>query len=69
MEQKQDEISQQAIDDIISILDGYNQKEGNRMKIQVVDGEGLTTVHHHGRCDIGSPFACGLDFEVEDDMH
>ena len=68
MEDKmQVEVSEQAIEDIIAILDGYNHKEGNRMKIKVVEGEGVSMEHHHGRCDIGSPYACGLDFPVEED--
>jgi len=56
------------IERLIALLDGY---EGNRMTIQVVEAskqespdgdssmEVLKKAYHHGRCDVGSPFADG----------
>lgn len=56
----------QSIEDIIQILDGYTQSGGSRMKLKVVEGEGevLSRQYHHGRCDIGSPWAKGEAFDV-----
>lgn len=57
------EVSSQDIDAVIAILDGY---EGSRLKIDVVDGEGsvIDRQYHHGRCDVGSPWAQGKAFDV-----
>ena len=54
------------VDEIIALLDGYTQAGGSRMKLDVVEGEGevLSRKYHHGRCDVGSPWACGTAFDV-----
>lgn len=54
------------VDEIIALLDGYTQAGGSRLKIDVVEGQGevLTRQYHHGRCDVGSPWACGTAFDV-----
>lgn len=54
------------IDAIIAMLDGYAVSEGSRMKINVVDGDGTVVErqYHHGRCDVGSPWAKGQAFDV-----
>lgn len=54
------------VDEIIALLDGYTRAGGSRMKIEVVEGEGevLSRKYHHGRCDVGSPWACGTAFDV-----
>lgn len=60
-------VSQQSdVDEIIALLDGYTQAGGSRMKLEVVEGEGevLSRKYHHGRCDVGSPWACGTAFDV-----
>ena len=56
----------QSVEDIIQILDGYTQSGGSRMKLKVVEGEVgvLSRQYHHGRCDIGSPWAKGEAFDV-----
>ena len=56
------------IEEIIALLDGYVESEGSRMKIQVTEGEGkvMDKKYHHGRCDVGSPFAKGQLFDLED---
>ena len=56
----------QSVEDIIQILDGYTQSGGSRMKLKVVEGEGevLSRLYHHGRCDVGSPWAKGEAFDV-----
>lgn len=62
----QEKISEQDLDAIISLLDNYSQSGGSRLKLDVVEGEGeiLDRQYHHGRCDIGSPWASGQAFDV-----
>lgn len=57
------------VDEIIKLLDGYTQAGGSRLKIDVVEGRGevLSRQYHHGRCDVGSPWACGTAFDVLED--
>lgn len=54
------------IDAIIALLDDYAVSGGSRMKINVVDGDGsvVEKQYHHGRCDVGSPWAKGQAFDV-----
>ena len=54
------------VDKIIEMLDGYAQTGGSRLKIDVVEGQGevISRQYHHGRCDVGSPWACGTPFDV-----
>lgn len=54
------------IDALIAILDGFVEAEGSRLKIQVTEGEGkvLEKQYHHGRCDVGSPWAKGTAFDL-----
>lgn len=61
-----DNNEQKSIDDIIAILDNYAMNEGSRMKIKVEEGNGevLSRRYHHGRCDVGSPWAKGEHFDV-----
>lgn len=56
------------IDDVIRMLDNMAEKEISRMKIEtsgeIGEGEAKRT-YHHGRCDVGSPFATGKLFDLE----
>lgn len=54
------------VEEIIALLDGYTQAGDSRIKVNVVEGEGevLSRQYHHGRCDVGSPWACGTAFDV-----
>ena len=54
------------VDALIALLDGYTQAGESRIKLDVVEGEGEVLAHkyHHGRCDVGSPWACGAAFDV-----
>lgn len=56
----------QNIDDIIRLLDDYSQSGGSRIKLKVVEGDGevISRQYHHGRCDVGSPWAKGQAFDV-----
>jgi len=57
------------IDDIIKLLDGMAEGGVSRLKVeassQVQAGE-VKKTYHHGRCDVGSPFAKGQLFDLED---
>lgn len=55
------------IDNILAILDDFGRSDTSRLKINVSEeiGEGESARQYHlGRCDIGSPWACGTPFDV-----
>ena len=60
------------IDNIVEMLDSFAQSDTARMKLQMSDEieEGKKErVYHHGRCDVGSPWAKGQAFDViEEDI-
>lgn len=60
-------ISEKDIDNLLEILDGFCSVGESRMKLDVSDevasGEAVRQ-YHHGRCDIGSPWARGTAFDV-----
>ena len=57
------------IDDVIRMLDNMAKDGVSRIKVEtsekVADGE-VKKAYHHGRCDVGSPFATGKLFDLED---
>ena len=57
-------------EDIIKMLDGAVEREVSRIKVEISDdikdGEDRKA-YHHGRCDVGSPFATGRLFNPEGD--
>lgn len=58
---------EKEIDDIVKLLDQFSMAEESRMKIKTsneIPTGAVQKTHHHGRCDIGSPFACGTAFDV-----
>ncbi len=67
-ESKKPQFTEQAssVEDIIQILDNYAQAGGSRLKLNVVEGEGqiISKEYHHGRCDVGSPWAKGQAYDV-----
>lgn len=58
------------IENMIKLLDGFAQSEESRLKVtaseKLAQGE-MVKQYHHGRCDIGSPWAKGLWFDVLED--
>ncbi len=60
------DIKKDELDEIIALLDGFVEKEVSRFKISVSDelapGE-IKETYHHGRCDVGSPWAEGKAFD------
>ncbi len=63
---EKEEISTRDVDALIALLDGYAAAEGSRLKLEVVEGAGevISRSYHHGRCDVGSPWARGEAFDV-----
>ena len=58
--------SASSVDDIVRLLDSYPQSGVSRLKLNVVEGEGqvISKEYHHGRCDVGSPWAKGQAVDV-----
>ncbi len=54
------------VDALVALLDGCARAEESRVSIEVVEGAGevVSRRYHHGRCDVGSPWACGTPFDV-----
>lgn len=54
------------IDNIVELLDRLTQNGDSRIKINVSEDakEQTNRQYHHGRCDVGSPWACGTAFDV-----
>ncbi len=54
--------SEKEIDDIVNMLDGKTASGISRIRVITSDdfqkGE-IASVSHHGRCDVGSPWAKG----------
>ena len=65
-EQKKTMEPETDVDALVALLDGYTRAGESRIKIDVVEGEGevVSRQYHHGRCDVGSPWACGTAFDV-----
>ncbi len=62
--------SEKDIDSLLKILDGFCASGEGRMKLDVseeVASGSIKKAYHHGRCDIGSPWAKGIAFDVLDD--
>ncbi len=56
----------QDADALTALLDQYMQSGESRIRVNVVEGDGQLVSHeyHHGRCDVGSPWARGCAFDV-----
>ena len=57
------------VDEVIKMLDSMANAGISRIKVEtsetVLEGAPKKT-YHHGRCDVGSPFATGKLFDAED---
>jgi len=61
------EVTAQEIDDIVNMLDGFIDRDVSRFKVTTSDSVApgqVREVYHHGRCDVGSPWAKGCSFDV-----
>ena len=55
-------MTEQDIENIINILDGKVESGASRIKINMTEEQEANSVkeeYHHGRCDVGSPWAKG----------
>ena len=53
----------------LKLLDSMAEAGVSRMKVETseaVEGGISQKAYHHGRCDVGSPFATGKLFDLED---
>lgn len=60
-------MDERELNDIVNILDGMVAQDISRIKVSTSDEveEGsVSREYHHGRCDIGSPWARGCAFDV-----
>lgn len=58
------------IDEVIKMLDSMSEAGVSRIKVETSDfvEEGTAQrKYHHGRCDVGSPFATGKLFDLEEE--
>lgn len=58
------EINSRDIENLIELLDGKCDSGVSRIKVEVseqLEPESIREVHHHGRCDVGSVFATGMN--------
>ena len=66
----EEQINETDIESMLKLLDGFAQSEESRLKVttskDLQQGEARKQ-YHHGRCDIGSPWAKGLAFDVLED--
>lgn len=57
------------VDDVMKMLDQLTQAGVSRIKVEtsgeIAEGE-QRKAYHHGRCDVGSPFATGKLYDAEE---
>lgn len=59
-----------SVEDVIKMLDTMTEAGVSRIKVEMSDTveEGTAKkAYHHGRCDVGSPFATGCLYDLEED--
>ena len=56
--------TEQDIDAVLALLENCMQNGDSRVKINVTEDAEVKRQYHHGRCDVGSPWACGTPFDV-----
>ncbi|MCI7789280.1 MAG: hypothetical protein MR531_00625 [Lachnospiraceae bacterium] len=65
-----EQINNTDIENMLKLLDGFAMSEESRLKVtaseELPQGEAKKQ-YHHGRCDIGSPWAKGTAFDVLED--
>lgn len=59
---------EKEIEDMVRLLDGFADSGDSRLKINIseeLEAGRVQRVYHHGRCDVGSPWACGNAFDAQ----
>lgn len=62
LEQQKKRRQEMEIDDIVNMLDERTRGGVSRIKVEMSDVQNagtVSTAYHHGRCDVGSPWAKG----------
>ncbi len=57
------------LDEVIKMLDSMTDAGVSRIKVETsetVSEENAKKTYHHGRCDVGSPFATGCLYDLEE---
>ena len=58
------------LEDVMKMLDSMTEAGVSRIKVEMsedVEEGSPQKVYHHGRCDVGSPFATGRLFDLKED--
>lgn len=58
------------LEDVVKMLDSMVEAGVSRIKVEtseVVEEGETKKAYHHGRCDVGSPFATGKLFDLEEE--
>ena len=61
----------EPLENVMKMLDSMTEAGVSRIKVETSEAveEGMSQkAYHHGRCDVGSPFATGKLFDLEDTM-
>ncbi len=69
-EVKENDVNEEDITNMLDILDNFAKSDTGRLKLKVSDevkAGKSERVYHHGRCDVGSPFARGDAYDVLED--
>lgn len=67
---KRDDVSDEDIENMLAILEKFGNSDISRLNVAVSDevtAGKSAKAYHHGRCDVGSPFAKGDAFDVLED--
>ncbi len=67
---KKEEVSEEDIENMLAILEKFGNSDVSRLNVAVSDevtAGKSARVYHHGRCDVGSPWAKGDAFDVLED--
>ena len=71
-ENNKNDVNEEDIANMLDILDNFARSDTGRLKIKVSDDVKAgksERVYHHGRCDVGSPFARGDAYDVLEDKN
>ena len=58
-----------STEDVIRMLDSMAEAGVSRIKVEAskeIEAGEVKKAYHHGRCDVGSPFATGKLFDLEE---
>lgn len=54
-------------DELVKLLDSFAESDSARLKVkaseELEEGQ-VQKAYHIGRCDIGSPYACGTPYDI-----